>query len=304
MAEISVIIPSYNSASLLPRAIDSVLNQTYDDFELIVVDDASDDHTEQVVSAYDDDRIEYIKHDVNRGGSAARNTGIRRSNGKYIAFLDADDEWLPEKLERQLDELESRPDEYVAVHCDRTYETTWSEKLRDRLSVVVGTRKKGVSKEGGEELIQEILLMNLSTGASTLFVKGETVENIGGFDADFPRHQDWEFLIRILQEGKLAHVEDELVIKHHTGEPDPDVFVEGKDKLLSVFSEEISELESRGYEITHVQQHHLAKMYVESGQIGKGLTRIEWSTLELPEVLGVFWSISVGIRTRLTGFFS
>src|SRR6056297_1399486 len=117
MPTVSVIVPTYNRADSLPRTIDSVLAQTHDDLELVVVDDASTDDTETVVERYEDDRVTYLEHATNRGGSAARNTGIRASDGDYVAFLDSDDEWHPEKLERQVRELESRSEEWVAAYC-------------------------------------------------------------------------------------------------------------------------------------------------------------------------------------------
>lgn len=292
---VSVIIPTYNSANLLSRAVDSVLEQTYSDLELIIIDDGSTDSTDEVVSEYSDERIKYIKHELNRGGSAARNTGIENAKGKYIAFLDADDEWLPPKLECQLNKLRSCPEEYVAVHCKRDYDVNVFARLRDHLSTIVGTKKRDVPKEGGKELIKEILSMNLSTGASTLIVETKVVNELGGFDSTFPRHQDWEFLIRVLQQGKLAYVDEPLVIKHHTGEPCPEVFAEGKRRLLKDFSEEISEIERDGNDITHTQKLHLAKMYIESGQIVKGISQIKWSKIDFPQFLGVSWSIMTGL---------
>jgi glycosyltransferase involved in cell wall biosynthesis len=99
---VSVIIPTYNRAHLIGRAIQSVLKQTYQDFEVIVVDDGSIDNTEEVVKKIQENRVYYYKHDKNKGGSAARNTGISLAKGEYIAFQDSDDEWLPEKLEKQI----------------------------------------------------------------------------------------------------------------------------------------------------------------------------------------------------------
>jgi len=94
--KVSVIIPTYNRAHLIGRAIQSVLNQTYQDFELIVVDDGSTDNTNEVIKEFSqkDKRILYIKHDKNKGGSAARNTGIKAARGEYIAFQDSDDEMV------------------------------------------------------------------------------------------------------------------------------------------------------------------------------------------------------------------
>ena len=113
MTQISVIIPTYNRVNLLNRAINSVLRQTFSDFEVIVVDDSSEDDTKAVVETLKDPRIRYICHDENRGAAAARNTGIRVSRGEHIAFLDSDDEWLSKKLELQIDALTKNPEYYI-----------------------------------------------------------------------------------------------------------------------------------------------------------------------------------------------
>ena len=97
---VSIIVPTYNRAGVLSRAIRSIFSQTYSNIEIIIVDDASCDDTGNVVESFMDDHIHYIRHDKNQGGSASRNTGIRSAKGSFIAFLDDDDEWLPEKLEK------------------------------------------------------------------------------------------------------------------------------------------------------------------------------------------------------------
>ena len=99
---VSVVIPTYNRADLLPRAIRSVLSQTYWNCELIIVDDCSTDNTREVVSTWTDSRIRYIRHPENRHQSGAINTGIEHARGQYVAFLDDDDEWMPTKLEKQV----------------------------------------------------------------------------------------------------------------------------------------------------------------------------------------------------------
>src|SRR5258705_13939604 len=105
MSQVSVVIPTHNRSEFLRSAIASVLGQTYQDFELIVVDDASTDSTAEVVVSFNDSRIKFIRHQTNQGGSAARNTGIRASKCDYIAFLDDDDEWSPRKLSKQVEVL-------------------------------------------------------------------------------------------------------------------------------------------------------------------------------------------------------
>ncbi|GAH74960.1 unnamed protein product, partial [marine sediment metagenome] len=115
---VSVIIPTYNRAYLIGRAIQSVLNQTYQDFEIIVVDDGSTDDTEEIVRSFKDKRIGYVRHEKNKGAAAARNTGIKAAKSEYIAFQDSDDEWLPEKLEKQMKVFENAPPEVGVVYTD------------------------------------------------------------------------------------------------------------------------------------------------------------------------------------------
>ncbi len=299
MSSVSVVIPTYNDSKHLSRAIDSVLKQTLDVNEIIVIDDASADNPEAVLERYDDDRLQFKRHDTNQGGSAARNTGIKIATGEYIAFLDADDEWLPPKLERQLKILESRADDWVAVHCDREYDFSFISKAGYVLSRAIGATKRDPPKEGGEELVKEILLMNLSTGASTLVVKRDIVEKIGGFDPEFPRHQDWEFLIRVLQEGKLAHADEPLVIKHGTGRPSATVHNEAKELLLSKFSGKITRLEQNGYNVSTVQNQHLAKLYIEEGNFREGINHISIRSNSLVDFLSLAWSFLVGISDKI-----
>ena len=105
--KVSVIVPTHNRADLLPRAVDSVLAQTYGDYEMVIVDDCSSDNTQDVIAGFSDPRIRSFRHDRNRGQSAAINTGIAHARGEYIGFLDDDDEWLPTKLEGQVALLEA-----------------------------------------------------------------------------------------------------------------------------------------------------------------------------------------------------
>ena len=101
---------------MIARSIESVLSQTFQDFEIIVVDDGSTDNTEEVVNSFNDERIRYVRHEQNKGEAAARNTGIKLARGDYIASQDSDDEWLPEKLARQIEVFENSPPEVGVVY--------------------------------------------------------------------------------------------------------------------------------------------------------------------------------------------
>jgi len=182
---VSIIISTCNRAHLIRRAIKSVLGQTFKDFELIVVDDASTDNTEGTVKAFGDERIMYARHGENRGGPAARNTGIKLSRGKYIAFLDDDDEWLPEKLEKQVKKIEEAPDSVGLIY-------TGSE-VKGRKGDVIRT----YYPEFRGDVRKKLLLGSLVGSVSRVLIKKECFTNVGLFDESLKSCQDWDMWKRI-----------------------------------------------------------------------------------------------------------
>ena len=195
---VSVIIPTYKRPDKLDRAINSVLNQTYPNVEVIVVDDNNPDTegrrlTEEKMATYTGNpRVKYIKHEKNKNGSAARNTGVRNSNAKYIAFLDDDDEFYPEKIAAQVKRLEELPEEYAVCYTYVVYE---KENGQIRYSTEC--------REG--DLFFDALTRNLSFQAgSNLFIRKDAFDSIGGFDESFRRSQDKEVVTRLLKDYKLA----------------------------------------------------------------------------------------------------
>lgn len=121
---VSVIMPSYNTAEFIKESINSVLNQTYQNFEIIIVDDCSTDNTDEVVAEIKDERIKYIKNQKNSGAAVSRNRALREAKGKWIAFLDSDDVWLPEKLEKQISFM--KENDYRFTYTD--YRIVWNGK--------------------------------------------------------------------------------------------------------------------------------------------------------------------------------
>ena len=201
---VSVIIPTHNRARLLPRAARSVLNQTFRELELIVVDDASSDDTRQVVAALDDPRVRYIRHDRNRGAPEARNTGIEAARGKYIAFQDSDDEWLPEKLEKQMAVFKPGSDADV-VYCSMLLEQAGS---------TITIPGAGITVLQGDVLPQ--LLAGNFVSTQTLLLRRECLEKVGGFDTRLPRFQDWELVIRLAETYRFQFVNETLVRAYET----------------------------------------------------------------------------------------
>ena len=294
---VSVVVPVYNRPDLVCAAIDSVLGQTYDRVELIVVDDGSTDETVDVIqSEYPTVRL--IEHDEQHGGSAARNSGIEEASGKYVAFLDSDDTWAPSKLERQVNRLESESTDIVAAYCD--YHTDKSNPLVQAVSDMV-RRPRG--QEGGAELIPLVMTRRLDLGgASTLIANSELVRAIGGFDESFPRHQDLEFVIRLLERGELVFVDEPLVRRGETPDPGLDEIEIASELFLDTFSEHVESSASMGYDAYGVQQYFLAVEHLRRGSFRTGLTRLVRATVPTRrDWLSLGHAVIGGARRALRG---
>lgn len=277
--KVSVIIPTYNDSDVLMNAIDSVLKQTYHNLELIIVDDGSTDDTFEKVNLIVDERLRYIKHKKNKNASAARNTGIKNSSGDYIAFLDADDEWLPMKLEEQISLLNKRGKNWGGVYCNTMLVR---EKSKVDFSFPVGIR---LPKEGGEELTISILLRTVTHCGSTLLLRREEVKKINGFDESFQRHQEVEFLIRLFKNTKIAYLDEPLaVINKSDYSISADVIKETRIKFLRKFKKEICHFEEQGYPIHTFHYLSVSKNYYYESRFQdggeyllKGLSKLRWS---------------------------
>lgn len=299
---ISIIIPTYNRPDQLNRAIRSILNQHYQNFEIIIVDDGSETDTLGVVEKFDDSRLTYIKHDTNRGGSAARNTGISSSRGEFIAFLDDDDEWEPEKLQLQIEYIENKSDDWVGVFCQsqNKRENSVVEYLENIIDRSINSDT--IRKEGGTELIADIMMKRFRHGGtSTLMIRTETINQIGGFDESYDRHQDIEFLIRLLKTGKLGHIDKPLVTHHHSSDPTVEQVERSNLLYLSSFTEEILELRENGDDVLGVQEFWLGKIYLRNGNFFKGIGCLLKATIpRRKDYFVIIYSAMVGIYTKLS----
>jgi len=199
MLSISVIIPTYNRIDVLPRALDSVFSQSDPLTDVIVVDDGSDDGTADMVSAKYPE-VKLIKQQ-NTGVSAARNRGIAESKGGWIAFLDSDDEWKPQKLERQIICIAENPDA-VLIHTDEIW-------IRDGKRV---NPMKKHQKSGGR-IFQKCLPLCVISPSSVL-VKRSLLEEIGNFDEDLDVCEDYDLWLRICAEYPVHYVDEKLIVKY------------------------------------------------------------------------------------------
>ncbi len=193
MPKVTVIIPTYNRGPFLTKAIESVLAQTFSDFELIVINDGSTDATKDILAAYKDRLINIYQE--NKGISAARNRGIRQASGEYIAFLDSDDHWVPEKLARQVAILDAHKD--VGIVYGRM-------PIINSKGECVGTKPSGFSGRNFKELVE--FWGDLPT--SSVMTRKECFDQFGLFDETMPTMEDIDMWIRISHEYRLYEIED------------------------------------------------------------------------------------------------
>jgi glycosyltransferase involved in cell wall biosynthesis len=204
---ISIILPTYNRASTIINAINSVLKQTYTNFELIVVDDASQDNTGELVEALTDDRIRYIKNEINLGANATRNIGIDASKGDYIAFQDSDDCWRKDKLEKQVNAMVIADENVGVVYTGFNYYKENDLEYKPNRGLSIYDKTKGI--------YHYLLSINI-VSTQTILVKKRCFNVVGNFDINMPRLQDWDLCLRLAREFEFILIDEPLVDVFYT----------------------------------------------------------------------------------------
>lgn len=197
---VSVIIPVYNREIELKRAIKSVLNQSFQDFEIIVIDDGSSIDIKRIIEEFNSDRLVYLRNEKNKGISFSRNRGISLAKGDLIAFLDSDDEWLKDKLKKQIEYLNNT--QYRIVHTEEIW-------IRNGKRV---NPKKRHTKSGGNIFIQSLELCLISP--SSVLIKKEIFEEYGLFDEDLLVCEDYDLWLRITAKEEVGFIKKPLIIKY------------------------------------------------------------------------------------------
>ena len=192
--KVSVIIPTHNRSAFLRSAIISVLNQTFQNFEIIIIDDASEDDTRKVITSFNEARIRGIHNQASKGAAGSRNIGVTNAHGEYIAFLDDDDEWLPAKLERQARLLDNSPQEVGGICTGRLV----VEKASGRVWPVENHEHCDLSKG------------NFIT-TSSLLLRRRCFDECGLFDDEMPTSSDYDMWIRISKRFSFKIIGDSLV---------------------------------------------------------------------------------------------
>lgn len=205
MPRVSVIIPTWNRAGWVAGAIDSVLNQRYTDFEVCVVDDGSTDDTGTILSRYGT-RIRVRQHSLNRGVSLARNTGILQGDSEWVAFLDSDDRWHADKLEKQLAQVEQRAG--FLLH--------FTDEIWIRKGVRVNPGHRHRKREGW--IFQPSLALCLMA-PSTVLIRRNLFDECGMFDETLPACEDYDLWLRITSRYPVALLNEKLMTRYG-GHPD------------------------------------------------------------------------------------
>lgn len=267
---VSIIIPTYNRASVIGRSIQSVFSQTYQNLECIVVDDGSTDDTRAAIEQFQDPRLKFFSHEVNRGVSAARNTGIKKSQGKFVALLDSDDEFLPEKIARSIEFFKKRQDPKLGAVCSNFY------------------KQQGLNRTASVAQKQPFLYFPV--------FKMEVFSSVGLFNEQVEVYEDLEFSARFYCQFKRCFISDPLSIYHFT-----------QDSLSSAFSDilrliEIKQmiLEKQGKDLYEAKDclaiklgalinYYIAKDYLNLCNRAKARKYFLESFLRYPIKIEYFW---------------
>jgi glycosyltransferase involved in cell wall biosynthesis len=203
MPSVSIMMPFLNREATLSRAIGSVVSQSYQDWELIAVDDGSSDRSVEVIESFNDRRIRVERHERNLGVAAARNTAVKASTGEFIALLDSDDEWLPTKLERQIGAMRTDEKKRALCSCAFRFE-------RDGMA-------EHWPRPWGDSWERALHFECTFGFGSTLVVRRDVAVANGEFDTELPRHEDWDWVLRVSERGEELLYLDEALVRVISG---------------------------------------------------------------------------------------
>lgn len=200
---VSVIVPTRDRPELLVRALSSILGQTHPRIEVIVVDDASKTDIAPVIATFRDDRIRLIRHDIRQGPSASRNDGIAKAKGDYISFLDDDDEWFPEKISAQLDDISKKGGRFKAGYCQ-------GEIYND----IQGTASTYEWKGHDGDHLDQLIAGQIRPPTICFLIERECLQKVGGFRQDLGSMEDRELWIRLAEHYQFAFL-DRVLFRAH-----------------------------------------------------------------------------------------
>lgn len=241
---VSVVLPTYERAAVLGDAIESVLGQTYDELELLVVDDGDDDATPKVVESFEDDRLRYVRREDSKGVSSARNEGVRRTDGNLVAFIDSDDRWRSNKLRRQVAALHEAGKDDGGDAGDDDGGDADDDDSGDAGDEECGVVYTPVTKREGEprtrdgasgDVYEAVRRLAVPTYTSTLLIRREAFREVGGFDEALSCFEDWDLCLRLARRWRFEYLNVPLVLKGTSEDnvsADPDRLARSLDRLF------------------------------------------------------------------------
>jgi glycosyltransferase involved in cell wall biosynthesis len=234
MPRVSIILPTFNRAKVLSRSVLSILDQTYQDFELLIIDDGSTDETAETIQQFNDARIRYFKSNQNRGRGSARNIGLRLATGEFIAFQDSDDESLPARIAKEVNYLDSSDDCVGIVYSDMYRISSNGNKYV--------LKSPHFSPEDGNLYPKSLGYTLTNIGIGTAMIKHDSISKAGFFDETFPFFVDLEYFIRLSRICCFTHLPEPLINYY---EVDSDFaklakIAESRKKILSKYYADVS----------------------------------------------------------------
>lgn len=264
---VTVIIPTYKrEPEMIAKSINSVLNQSYDNIELIIIDDSPKDYSFRIkvkdyIENLNKKQIRYIQHKTNLGANAARNTGIKNANGKFIAFLDDDDEWEFNKLELQIKEFTN--ERIGLVYCKARVINTTDETVRPMINII----RKG-------NYFKELLKQNFIGSNSFVVIRSDVIRTVGMYDENLTSNQDYDLFIRISQQYEISGVNKTLVNYYVHGNEristDSKKQLQGRLELTKKYSNIVNEDE----ELKIIWKIKLVPLYFKIGQKRKAIKNL------------------------------
>lgn len=282
MPEVSVIILTRNRPHLLKRAVQSVFDQTFQDFELIIVDDASNDETPDVINNFNDQRIKYLRNLENKGEAGSRNEGLKAVQGEFVAFLDDDDEWLSQKIELQVNVLRKKNETLGLVYTGY-YEFDLETK---RIIREIIPKKKG-------DLSEEIFIGNW-IGLSTVLVKNECFQDIGRFDESLASAPDYDMWIRMANKYEFDYIAMPLVkygVHSQQLTMNYRKMILGREKLLEKHGEFFSIKRKEQSEFWL----NFAVWYCYDGQVIKGIKTLLFGLKKYPQDVRFYYNLVLAL---------
>ena len=260
--KVSIILPTYNRAHIIEKAIQSVLNQTYQDFEIIIIDDGSKDDTKKIIRGFQekDNRIKYIRFEENKGAAAARNAGIKMSKGEYITFQDSDDEWVIDKLEKQMKVIETSS-ENIVIYCG-FWRIDGDEKTYIP-DINISNREGNIHKE---------LLKGNFVDTPSILLPKKNLEKIGMFDENLLRLQDWDLSIRLSKYYNFKLIDEPLYISYLLSDSisaNDETFIPSIRIILFKYLDKINKDFKKNRKTWSIKLNSIAKYYLDNNDIKK-----------------------------------